>query len=665
MASPTVTRIPGRTRFLPRDPRVEGPYRMTPQLALRLGVLGAIVLFAFAVLFFRLWALQVLSGERFLVAAQNNQLRSIRIEAPRGPIYDRKGRTIVGNRLAKVVRVWPASFPTRTRPPVFRKLSTVLGIPLAELQQTFHKQHRADPLKPVTLAEGVSRDVVIYLTERAREFPGVTIEDTYLRSYPYRALGAHLVGHVGTVTPEQVKSRRYRHGDHVGQAGLEAAYDRFIRGQAGLAQLRVDSLGRPRGRPLYSEVYQQGLAARTTLDIQLQRAAEQALRHGIEIAQGTDEGWAANGGAIVALDPRTGAVRALASAPTFDPRAYAGRPDPAKLKPLLDQRAAEAANFPGLNRAIAGLYPPGSTWKPVTAMAAMREGLVSAYSPLSCTGSMEVDGTTFNNWNPYANEAMTLPTALAASCDTYFYQLGLAFYNLPAQYGSPFQKWAAAFGFGKPTGLDLGGEEAGLLPTPQWRRKTFTKERYPRTWEIDSLWKSGDSVQLAIGQKDLLVTPLQMARFYALIANGGKLVTPHLVSSVEQPGNRGAVKAVFSPAPRAVNVQAAELAAVRQGLYLATQASYGTSSGVFGGFPVPVAGKTGTAEKQVNLPGFSGLKDQAWWCGYGPTDKPELVVCVVIENGGFGGEAAAPAALKVFENYFGKKAAYQYAVPTD
>jgi penicillin-binding protein 2 len=662
---PTVTRIPGRTRFLPRDPRVEGPYRMTPQLALRLGVLGAIVLFAFAVLFFRLWALQVLSGERFLVAAQNNQLRSIRIEAPRGPIYDRKGRTIVGNRLAKVVRVWPASFPTRSRPRVFRKLSTALDIPLAELQQTFQKQHRADPLKPVTLAEGVSDDVVIYLTERGREFPGVTVEDTYLRSYPYRALGAHLVGHVGAVTPEQIKSRRYRHGDHVGQAGLEAAYDRFLRGQAGLAQLRVDSMGRPRGRPLYSDVYQQGLAVRTTLDIQLQRATEQALRHGIDIARDTDDGWAANGGAIVALDPRTGGVRALASAPTFDPRDYVGRPKPGELKPLLDQRTAEAANFPGLNRAIAGLYPPGSTWKPVTAMAAMRERLVSAYNPLSCTGSMEVDGTTFNNWNPYANEAMTLPTALAASCDTYFYQLGLEFYNLPAQYGSPFQKWAAAFGFGKPTGLDLGGEEPGLLPTPQWRRKTFTKERYPRTWEIDSLWKSGDSVQLAIGQKDLLVTPLQMARYYALVANGGKLVTPHLVSSVEQPGNRGAVKAVFSPAPRTVNVHSAELAAVRQGLYLATHASYGTSSGVFGGFPVPIAGKTGTAEKVVHLPGFSGLKDQAWWCGYGPTDKPELVVCVVIENGGHGGTAAAPAALRVFENYFGKKAAYQYTVPTD
>jgi penicillin-binding protein 2 len=663
----TVTRVPpGRTRFLPRDPRVEGPYRMTPQLALRLGVLGAVVLFAFAVLFFRLWALQVLSGERYLVAAQNNQLRSIRIEAPRGPILDHKGRTIVGNRLGQVVRVWPASLPQRSRPRVFRRLSEVLGVPVADLQRTFRVQQRADPLKPVTLAEGVSTAVVMYLNERQREFPGVTTEETYLRSYPYRAMAAHIVGHVGAVTPEQIKSRRYRHGDHVGQAGLEAEYDRFLRGQAGLAQLRVDSLGRPRGRPLFSEMSSQGLALRTTLDAKVQRAAEQALRHGIDIARGTDEGWAANGGAVVALDPRNGAVRALASNPTFDPRDYVGKPKSGELKPLLDQRTAEKQNYPGLNRAIAGLYPAGSVWKPVTALAAMRERLVSAYSPLSCTGSMEIDGTTFGNWNPYANESMTLPHAIAASCDTYFYQLGMEFYRLPPQYGSPLQKWAAAFGFGKPAGLDIGGEQPGLLPTPEWRRKTFTKERYPETWEIDRLWKSGDSVQLSIGQKDLLVTPLQMARFYALVANGGKLVTPHLVSSVEQPRSRGAVKAVFSPAPRTVNVHPAELAAVREGLYLATHASYGTSSGVFGSFPVPIAGKTGTAEKLVDLGSFRRMMDQAWWCGYGPTDKtPELVVCVVIENGGHGGTAAAPAALKVFESYFGKRAAFQYAVPTD
>jgi penicillin-binding protein 2 len=658
----TVTRIPpNRTRFLPRDPRVEGPYRMTPQSALRLGILGAVVLFAFAVLFFRLWALQVLSGERYLVAAQNNQLRTIRVEAPRGPILDYRGRVIVRNKLAMAVQVWPASLPRNRRARVFRRLSAVLEVRASELQATFRDQQRADPLKPVTLAEDVSRDVITYIAERIREFPGLNIVRVYLRDYPRGGLAPQLIGHVGAVTPEQVKSGRYLHGDRVGQSGIEAAYDRYLRGRAGLASLRVDSLGRPRGRPRYSEVFDKGLALRLTLDAKLQRAAELALVHGIQVAHENDA-WAADGGAIVALDPRNGAVRAMASSPTFDPRLYVGKPNPSALRPLLDQEAAEAENFPGLNRAIAGLYPPGSTWKPVTALAAMRERLVSAYSPLPCTGSMEIDGTTFNNWNRYINEAMTMPKALAVSCDTYFYQLGKDFYDLPAQYGSPLQKWAGAFGFGKSTGLDVGGEQAGLLPTPQWRRKTFTKERYPATWEVDQLWKSGDSVQLAIGQKDLLVTPLQMARFYALIANGGKLVTPHLVSQVEEPDNRGAVKGVFSPPARLVHVHPGELSAVREGLYLATHASYGTSSGVFNTFPVKIAGKTGTAEKAVD----GRMMDQAWWCGFGPTDATaELVVCALIENGGHGGTAAAPAALKVFESYFGEKATSQNVVPSE
>ena len=280
---------------------------------------------------------------------------------------------------------------------------------------------------------------------------------------------------------------------------------------------------------------------------------------------------------------------------------------------------------------------------------------------------MEIDGTTFRNWNPYANEGMDLPTALAASCDTYFYQLGLEFYGLPPEYGSPLQKWAAAFGFGKATGLDVGGEATGLLPTPEWRRKTYTRKTAPKTWEIERLWKSGDSVQLAIGQKDLLVTPLQMARFYALLANGGKLVTPHVVSSVEQPGNSGAVKAVFSPAPKDVNVDPAELNVIKDGLFRATHASYGTSVGVFGAFDIPIAGKTGTAEKAVRFGRDTLMMDQSWWCGYGPTDKtPELVVCVVIENGGHGSTAAAPAALKIFERHFGREAAVvETGVETD
>jgi penicillin-binding protein 2 len=276
----------------------------------------------------------------------------------------------------------------------------------------------------------------------------------------------------------------------------------------------------------------------------------------------------------------------------------------------------------------------------------------------------------FKNWDPFVNEAMTLPTALAASCDTYFYQVGYRFYGMPPERGPRLQAWASRFGFGHRSGLDLGSEVPGLLPTPDWRKKTYTKKTDPGHWEIDSLWKPGDSIQLAIGQKDLLVTPMQMARFYALVANGGRLVTPHLLLDVEQPaanGRRGrALPTSPPPAPEPTNVDAQALAVVREGLFQATHASFGTSASIFGGFPIAISGKTGTAEKQID-PGDGIMRtfNQSWWCGYGPSDSPELVVCVLIENGGHGGDAAAPAALKVFESFFGKQASLTGPIHSD
>jgi penicillin-binding protein 2 len=243
------------------------------------------------------------------------------------------------------------------------------------------------------------------------------------------------------------------------------------------------------------------------------------------------------------------------------------------------------------------------------------------------------------------NQQMDMPTALAYSCDTYFYQLGDKFFSLPKDRGQPLQQWSNMFGFGKLTGSDVGPEVPGLVPTIGWRVRHFKTA-------IDRLWKPGDSIHLAIGQGDLLVTPLQMARFYALIANGGKLVTPHLLLDVEDP-NGAPVPFPAPPPPKPVSVlDPAALQVVRQGLFESTHLSFGTSYPVFGQFPVSIAGKTGTAEKVLTLPGFVGVKNQSWWCGYGPTDNAKLVVCAVIENGGHGGTAAAPAAAQVFGAFF-------------
>jgi penicillin-binding protein 2 len=655
-------------RFLPPDPRVEEPYRLTPRIAVRIGILGTLAVAVFAVLFLRLWSLQILNGEQLLQAAQTNQRREIRLQAPRGPILDRDGNVLVTNVPGTAIQIWSADLPKNraVRLREIRTLARVLEVPAWQIGRAARRQRR-DPITPVTIKARATEAQVQYLTERAEDFPGVKAVPTYLRYYPHRELAAHVLGYVTEISPEQLKQLRklgYQPGDAVGQSGIEAYYDRYLRGIPGVRQFRVDSLGRPKSGVTTTTLFHAGDAVRLTLDLKLQTAAEQALLYGIDRARNSNciGCWFSNGGAIVAIDPRDGAVRALASYPTYPPNVYVGRVRQQALDAAgLTARTARPMNYPALDRTLDAAYPPGSTFKPVTAIAAMQEHILEPYESLACTGSYEKDGTVFKNWNPYVNEAMTLPTALAESCDTYFYQVGYRFYGMPSDRGPRLQAWAHRFGFGERTGIDLPSEATGLLPTPDWRKRTYTKKTDPHQWQIDRLWKSGDSIQLAIGQKDLLVTPMQMARFYALIANGGKLVTPHLLLDVEQPSSNGrrgrALPTPPAPAPEQTNVDAQALSVVREGLYQATHYTFGTSSAIFGSFPVSISGKTGTAEKVIDPgDGYARTFNQSWWCGYGPSDSPSLVVCALIENGGHGGDAAAPAALKVFEAFFGKRA---------
>jgi penicillin-binding protein 2 len=648
-------------RFLPPDPRVREPHRLTPQLALRVAILGAFALLVFVVLFFRLWSLQVLSGDAYLNAAQSNQLRLIRVEAPRGPILDRRGRVVVSNVAGTAVELWVGDMPKEGRYDLVQRLSGVLDVKPRKLAHEVDSR-RLDPLTPIVVKTAVGEEQVDYLYEHQAEFPGVRIVQIYLRGYPYSSLAAQVLGYTGEISPAELKQLRksYRAGDRIGKAGIEAAYDSYLRGRPGLGQIRVDSLGRQVSPYVPRQESTPGYALRLTLDMRLQRSAEQALQYGIDLAHQNDQ-WAANGGAIVALDPRDGAVLAMASAPTFKPSVFVGRTDPKKLEALY----SDPGN-PLFNRATAGLYPPGSIWKPVTALAGMQEHVFSAYDSIQCTPSATygLDKQRFRNWNPYVNRPMTLPEALAESCDTYFYEIGNRFYEGGAESRVRMQQWAHKFGFGQPTGLDIGQEADGLVPTPDWRKRTFKSD-----W--DRAWNPGDSIQLAIGQKDLLVTPLQMAAFYAMLANGGNLVKPYLVSDVEQAGGKGSPRVVlrrFAAAPpRSAGVDPEALRAVQDGLYAATHSANGTSSGVFGNFAVPISGKTGTAEKVVQLPGYPAghLEDQSWWCGWGPSESARLVVCALIENGGHGSSAAAPAALKVFEQFFNIDAPEATLVDTD
>ena len=615
-------------------------------MALRIAVIGVFAVTIFCVLFFRLWALQVISGQRYLEDARNNQVRTFRAPAQRGSIIDRNGEILVSNVPSTAAQLWPAALDDLTpdvREDTLRRVGRLLDVPYRRMARELEAR-KTDLLTPVTIKTDVPDAKVNYLLEHQNDFPGVQISQVSLRHFDDGAIAAQALGYVSEISPEQLEAREkdgYAAGDRIGQSGVEGAYDMYLRGRPGLGRVYVDALGRVKSAREYEQLPEAGDNVRLTIDANLQKTAEEALDYGIRIAH-EDGRWAADGGALVAMDPNTGEILALASNPSFNPDIYTGR---VKQKDL-NQLAKESENHPTLNRAVAGVYPPGSTFKPVTALAALETGLVAPDELIQCTGKEVVDGQTFTNWDPFANEPMTMNTAIAASCDTYFYQLGLRFYE---RKDSPLQRWARDMGFGAKTGIDVGPEERGLVPTPAWRRRYFKTE-------IDKIWTSGDSVQLAIGQGDVLVTPLQMTRLYAMIATGGKLVEPHLVKSVEEPGNEGQPPVVLRPyapkPPRDVQLDPTALRVVQEGLYNATHASYGTSSGVFGSFPIEIAGKTGTAEKFVRLPGFQGLQDQAWWCGYGPYGKPKLVVCALIENGGHGGVAAAPAALKVFERYF-------------
>ncbi|HJU36460.1 MAG TPA: penicillin-binding protein 2 [Gaiellaceae bacterium] len=666
MAS-TTTRPPARLRSLrarPEEPDAEAPaveaYRMTPKLARRVALLGGLVVIGFAALLMRLWALQVLSGAHYAAQAQANQVRTVRVQAPRGPIVDRNGNILVSNQPITSVELSPSGMPKTyaRRVAELRRLSHVARVPVRRLRKLILQRRNAgDMLDPIVVRTEATGPMLTYLQERAAQFPGLTLARSYIRRYPYGQLAAQLLGYDGQNT--------HSAGQVIGLTGIESAFNSYLRGIPGTARVRVDSLGRPRSARLLTTPPTPGQTVRLTIDARLQIAAQNALQYGIQQAHNNGQ-WAADGGAIVALSPKNGSILALASAPSYDPSVYSGRVTNHKLAAQgLTNGTALARNHPAIDRAVDGTYPPGSTFKPLTAIAALQEHLINPYKLYPCTGTYTAPEDTshhvFHNWDRFVFEGMNLPTAIARSCDTYFYAVGNKFFLLPKGRGQPIQRWARAFGFGKRSGVDLGPQARGLVPTIAYKQHRFTRQSDPTNWRVDRIWKPGDSLNLSIGQGDLTVTPLQMARFYAAIANGGKLVTPHILRDVENPN--GTIVPTNPPAaPTPVpGLDPANLKVVQQGLLMGTHDPNGTSFAVFGDFPFPIAGKTGTAQKLVHLPGFSGEQDQSWWCGYGPANDAKLVVCAVIENGGEGGSAAAPAAERVFAKFFNVPPAPQAA----
>jgi penicillin-binding protein 2 len=598
--------------------------RMSRGLALRIAVVGGLALALFAVLLFRLWDLQVLSGQKYLAEANNNRTREFRVTAPRGDILDRNGKAIVDNRTSLALQVNPQKLPPlpARRQAELARLGALAHMSLRQVRGTMHEQLKVAAGAPVTLRRDVGYDLVYYLQENQSRFPGVQVQRVFVRHYPDGTLAAHVLGSVGEVSEEQLKEARYRKlqpGDEVGQGGVEDTYDRFLRGQPGLTRIQVNALGQPTpGGQLVSTPPVPGDSLKLSIDSSVQAAGEQALA-----ARGLP-------GAFVTMNVNNGQILGLGSFPTFDPSVFTKPMTQAQVNDLYRNPAASH-----VDRATQGLYPTGSTFKLITAMAALNTGVITPQTTIEDGGSITIGGETFQNAGGASYGTLSLVPALQVSSDVFFYTLGLKMWNTGA-----LQHWAHMLGIGRPTGIDLPEQAVGLLPSKQWRDRLY------RRGETERPWSAGDNVQLATGQGDLQTNPLQMAIAYATVANGGTVVTPHVGMEVDD--SAGRVLKEFEPPPRRhVHVDSTYRAAILEGLHQAAQSPGGTSYAVFGGFPVPVAGKTGTAQRPPN-------PDQSWYIVMAPYPNPRIVTAVTIEQGGFGVESAAPAALQILEAYFNK-----------
>jgi penicillin-binding protein 2 len=677
------------------DPVHDRRAPISPQLAVRVAALGGLAFVLFAVIFFRLWFLQVLSGDRYVAQATQNRVRQQPVQAPRGDIVDAKGNTLVENRAAIVLQLDPKEIPDeelllaakwgdaaakrklrpegKQGPPVaipavppslrtrFARLRKVTGLTSAQIQERVVVGLYQTPFAPVKLKTDVKPAVQQYVEEHLKRFPGLDAPTLFVRRYPHGQLAAQVFGTIGQLTKQQVGTKRYRgirSGSIVGKGGLERTYDQYLRGLDGVEKFYVDAGGRQVGQT-QARRGRVGRTLATSLDLDLQKVGQQALARA---------GGGVKPGAFVAMDPYTGEVKAMGSVPSFDPNEFS--------RPLTQKRSDELNNGAGApltNRAVSSEYPTGSTFKIVTALAGLSKGLISPDRVIDDPGRINLFPDDPNgyrqNAKAQANGPVDLRKALQVSSDVYFYLLGKQLFE---RGGRSLQDWAHKLGFGRLTGIDTGAETKGVVPSNAQRhafnralnkaeRACRAKRRVPSCGYSDLTDKgflAGDEVNLAIGQGDLQATPLQVALAYSAIATGGRIPTPHLGVEIQDDQGR-----VVSPLPksssRTVKLPAVGLQAIRDGLHLATSAPKGTSVDVFKGWDqnrFPVYGKTGTASFAPPKP------DQSWYAAYVPrtaTNRKPLLVVVTVEGGGFGAEAAAPAARQLFSQWFtGKPGAF-------
>ncbi|MDO9557134.1 MAG: penicillin-binding protein 2 [Coriobacteriia bacterium] len=619
----------------------------------RFAALGLVVIVMLAVLLVRLWTMQVLSGESYAAQAENNRVREISLDAPRGSIYDRNGVPLVVNRAALAVSVDPSEDTVRlllirsqnedtdddpTKREIeerFGALSELLGMTSSEVWAKV-SDVRVEALRPRVVAVDVPIGIVSQLAERQTEFPGIEVDEIAVREYPQGQLAAHLLGYTGEISEEQLagsdKNAGYEFGEIVGKTGVEAQYENVLQGDKGWRRIEVNASGKAQ-RVVNEQPPVPGRSVKLSIDIEVQRVAEKALADAITEAHRQDFPNAKAGAAVV-LDVKTGEVIAMASAPTYDPSIFLGPISTVTWEKLTDK----ASEYPLNNRVIMAAYPPASTFKAVTGLAGLEYGVTYENKTYTCKGKWTEMGEQWPKWcwKHTGHGTISFRTGVAQSCDVVFYEIGYEFYKRKKE---ELQTMARSFGFGAKLGIDLSGEVKGRVPDAAWKSE-FNAD-YPEY----QMWLPGDTVNMAIGQGDLLASPLQMAAAYGAIGNGGTVMTPHVMLEI-LPGIGEDGKTYEPTVAAKADVSETSLAVMKRALVDVT--TKGTALAVFRGFDVTVAGKTGTAQ-------VAGKDDYAWFTAFAPASDPQYAVAVVVEEGGHGGSVAGPAARQILAQLFGLK----------
>ncbi len=638
---------------------------MSDNSRVRVSIVGVVIVALFASLFARLWFLQMGPEQKLGKAVSTLATRVIQTESPRGEILDRNGKVLAQDVAAWAVTV-DRNLKKATRDRVLGQLAEVLKVPERTLLANYQSV-RQSPLPPAVVDLNVPLDAQLAIREHSEDYPGVNVAELTIRSYPNDGFASQLLGYLGEVDSvskpqlKQLEAKGYQPGDLIGRDGVESAYESVLRGKPRRETVQVDPTGRQVGPPISVDPGTVGDNVKLTIDINVQKVAENSLKEGITAARGLqdeahrDKGFLTlkpTGGAVVVLDVHDGSVLAMASNPTYNLSEWVGGISANNFALL----SAPGAHNPLLNRVTDGQYAPGSAFKLVPSVALSKYNVLPASQFVDDNGSVKLEGSVFKNDNGTVNGPVDLQKALTVSSDVYFYNAGNDFWKIwkidPNQ-GLGIQAVAGDLGFGRSTGIEL-GDVSGRIPTPAWKLAVANanyKKGSP-DWNDHSTWYPADNIFAAVGQGDDFVTPLQLANAYATFANAngthiGTLWTPHVQAVVTDPTTKKTVEQ-YAPKARGTIDFGPAYDSIAAGLRGVVADPQGTANAAFAGLLVPVAGKTGTAE--IASQGNTNFGSTSLFASYFPADNPRYAVVALVEQGGHGAQIAAPIVRQVIES---------------